>query len=96
MVSQKKADRFSSYQLLYHESQALCMPPGKIFFLPGISRTPRWHTQDSEVITVESNRNPGQGKNQCPENKKAPENKKRPEGKKEYGPENKNPTSKGY
>ena len=48
------------------------------------------------MITVESNRNPGQGKNQCPENKKAPENKKRPEGKKEYGPENKNPTSKGY
>ena len=62
----------------------------------GIRGGKRRHTSDSEVITVESNRNPGQGKNQCPENKKAPENKKRPEGKKEYGPENKNPTSKGY
>ncbi|HIT31843.1 MAG TPA: hypothetical protein IAC25_03285 [Candidatus Enterenecus stercoripullorum] len=45
---------------------------------------------------METNRNPSQGKNQCPENKKGPENKKKPEAKKEYGPENKNPMNKGY
>ena len=63
----------------------------------GIRGGKRRHTSDSEVITVETNRNhPAQGKNQCPENKKGPENKKRPEAKKEYGPENKNPMNKGY
>ncbi len=53
-------------------------------------------TGNSEVITVESNRNPVQGKNQSPENKKGMENKKRPEAKKEYSPENKNPTNQGH
>ena len=48
------------------------------------------------MISVEPNRTPTQGKNQCPDNKKGPENKKRPEAKKEYGPENKNPMNKGY
>lgn len=66
------------------------------YFFAGIKREEARNTWDSEVITVETNRNPSQGKNQCPENKKGPENKKKPEAKKEYGPENKNPMNKGY
>ena len=66
------------------------------YFPPGIKREWGWHTGDSEVIIVEANRTPSQGKNQCPENKKGPENKKRPESKKEQGPENRNPMNKGY
>ena len=54
------------------------------------------HNRASEVMTVETNRTPHQGKNQCPDGKRGPENKKRPEAKKEHGPENKNPTGKGY
>ena len=65
-------------------------------FFTGIKEEGTRNTWDSEVITVDTNRNPSQGKNQCPENKKGPENKKKPEAKKEYGPENKNPMNKGY